>query len=69
MKTAMGTPQVRWREMHQSGRPSTIERIRLSPQAGIHWVASMAAMAPLRKPLPSMAMNHCGVARKIKGVL
>ena len=31
---AIGTPQVRWREMHQSGRPSTMPKMRASPQSG-----------------------------------
>ena len=35
-KTAMGTPQTRWREMHQSGRVAIMLEIRSSPQAGSH---------------------------------
>ena len=30
VNAGMGTPQLRWREMHQSGRPSTIEPMRLT---------------------------------------
>ena len=30
----MGTPQVRWRLMHQSGRVSSMPRMRLAPQRG-----------------------------------
>ena len=32
----MGTPQTRWREMHQSGRVAIMLEMRSSPQAGIH---------------------------------
>ena len=35
-KAGMGTPQARWREMHQSGRFVTMLRMRSRPQAGIH---------------------------------
>ncbi len=34
-KTAMGTPQMRWREMHQSGRVAIMLEMRSSPQAGV----------------------------------
>src|SRR3984957_13434004 len=33
-KTAMGTPQMRWREMHQSGRGATMLGVGSSPPAG-----------------------------------
>ena len=33
----MGTPQTRWREMHQSGRVAIMLEMRSSPQAGIHF--------------------------------
>jgi len=33
-KPGSGTPQVRWRLMHQSGRDSTVPRIRLRPHDG-----------------------------------
>ena len=32
----IGTPQARWREMHQSGRFVTMLKMRSRPQAGIH---------------------------------
>ena len=32
----MGTPQMRWREMHQSGRVAIMLAMRSSPQAGSH---------------------------------
>ncbi len=35
MKTAMGTPQMRWRLMHQSGRVAIMLVMRSLPQAGI----------------------------------
>ena len=34
VKAGMGTPQLRWRLMHQSGRPSTIEPMRLMAWPG-----------------------------------
>ena len=34
LKNAIGTPQSLWREIHQSGRFSIIEVIRLIPEAG-----------------------------------
>ncbi len=40
---AVGTPQLRCLEMHQSGRPSTIEPIRFTAFAG----SELNAMAPL----------------------
>ncbi len=68
--SAIGTPQARWRETHQSGRLSTMPRIRLRPCAGTQRVASIAASALSRSaPGPSIGMNHCGVARKISGAL
>ena len=41
----MGTPQVRCREMHQSGRDSTADLMRLTPQSGTHLTSSMASIA------------------------
>jgi hypothetical protein len=41
----MGTPQVRWREMHQSGRVAIMLLMRSSPQAGIHLTCLMASSA------------------------
>ena len=70
IQRAMGTPQARWRETNQSGRPSTMARIRFLPDAGVNDVSSMALSAVSRRP-PSPAapkrMNHCGVLRKITG--
>jgi len=68
-KTAMGTPQDRCREMHQSGRFAIIPSIRSCPQAGIHRTCLMAARASARSPVRSIEMNHCFVARKMTGFL
>lgn len=66
----MGTPQYRWRLMHQSGRSSTIDPMRLEAQAGIQrTLSSICSSALSRKPVLSMETNHCVVARKITGFL
>jgi hypothetical protein len=70
--TVIGTPQARWRETTQSGLASIMPRMRFSPEAGTHWVALMPASEASRRVWPamnglSMAMNHCGVLRKITG--
>ncbi len=68
--TAIGTPQARWRLMHQSGRFATMEPMRLRPRSGTKCVSSIAASAFWRICSgPSMRTNHCGVARKISGAL
>ena len=68
--TAIGTPQARWREMHQSGRLSTMPRMRFRPgTAPSGWPRSRPAPSSRRRPAPSIGMNHCGVARKISGAL
>ena len=61
----MGTPQARCREMHQSGRVVNMPVIRSRPHSGIQRTASASATAVARRP--SIAMNHCGVARKMTG--
>ena len=68
----IGTPHERCREIHQSGRVVSIPLIRSSPQRGNHSTSVMASSACRRRPLSefrsaSMAMNHCGVARKMTG--
>ena len=73
----MGTPQLRCRETHQSGRFSTIPRMRSLPQAGIQpppaAMRSMASSAALRIVVPpmstSMPIHHWSVARKMTGCL
>src|SRR5262249_9494121 len=71
-KTAMGTPQTRWREMHQSGRVAIMLAMRSSPQAGSHFTFLISSSARWRKVLEStgasMEINHCSVARKITGL-
>ncbi len=62
-KTGMGTPQARWREMHQSGRVSIMARMRFLPCGGIQRVASIAFSAVARRLFFSIEMNHCGVVR------
>ena len=46
--SAIGTPQARWRLSTQSGRPSTIEPIRLRPFSGTKRVSAMACIASWR---------------------
>ena len=78
MNTAIGTPQARWREITQSGRFAIMPVMRFSPCGGTQRVVLMAASARWRSVSPcrtcppsaiawSMAMNHCGVLRKITG--
>src|SRR5881396_2978615 len=70
----MGTPQTRWREMHQSGRFAIMLYMRSWPHEGIHFTLwSMASSAAARSVFPwtigaSILMNHCDVARKITGL-
>src|SRR5438445_7358611 len=70
--TAIGTPQTRWREMHQSGRVAIMLEMRSSPHAGSQCTFLISSSARCRKvlpsTLPSMLMNHCSVARKITGL-
>ena len=70
----MGTPQARWRDTTQSGRVSTMPLMRLAPCGGTNRVSPIAWRAYSRSVSPvspsigrSIAMNHCGVARKITG--
>ena len=49
--SAIGTPQVRWREMHQSGRLSIMPVMRCSPQAGVHCTCLMSRSACARRPV------------------
>ena len=69
----IGTPQARWREITQSGRLSIMPVMRFSPAAGTQrvFLISRSAMSRSVSSKPSMglsiAMNHCGVLRKITG--
>ena len=77
--TVIGTPQARWREITQSGLLITMPLMRFSPAAGTQRVSLMASSARWRSVSPglasplassiglSIAMNHCGVLRKITG--
>ena len=76
----MGTPQARWREITQSGLLLIMPLMRFCPDGGTHWVTAIACSARARKVSPgfalppsatglSIAMNHCGVLRKITGFL
>ena len=73
MNTAIGTPQARWREITQSGRDSIMPVMRFSPCGGTQRVTLIACSARARSVSPglsmplSMAMNHCGVLRKMIG--
>ena len=67
--SGIGTPQVRWREMHQSGRLAIMPVMRCSPHAGVQRTPRMSRSVWARSPRCSMLMNHWGVARKITGVL
>src|SRR5579872_5066120 len=75
--TAIGTPQTRCREMHQSGRVSIMFESRSSPHDGSHFTFLISASVRERSvsflPAPpsmgvSIEMNHCSVARKITGL-
>ena len=77
--TVIGTPQARWREITQSGLLSIMPVMRFWPCAGTQRVTSIASSARWRSVSPgtvlpsasaiglSIAMNHCGVLRKITG--
>ena len=69
VKAGMGTPQLRWREMHQSGLPSTIEPMRLTACAGKKATCLSASSACSRRPVSSIETNHWLVARKMTGFL
>jgi hypothetical protein len=71
----IGKPQARWREMHQSGRDSSIPSSRFCPHSGTKRIRSWAdssassrSARPSRASGRSTAMNHCSVQRKITGV-
>src|SRR3979409_1475244 len=70
--TAMGTPQTRCREIHQSGRVAIMFDMRSSPHAGSHFTFLISSSVRLRSAPPgigaSIEMNHCSVARKITGL-
>ena len=57
----MGTPHLRWREMHQSLRSEIMAVMRSLPQAGCQamWSQLFTAAALMA----STEQNHCSVAR------
>ncbi len=72
--TVIGTPQARWRDTTQSGRVSIMPRdavlaLRRHPARVADGLRARAArsVSATRSMVLSMAMNHCGVARKITG--
>src|SRR5580693_7611158 len=80
-KTAIGTPQTRCREMHQSGRVAIMFESRSSPHDGSHFTCLISERVRVRSvsfseprlPDPpgmgvSIEINHCSVARKITGL-
>src|SRR5712671_4198626 len=78
--TAMGTPQARWREITQSGFELTMPLMRFRPEGGTHCAPGIAGWRRRAAGRPawalpfsaislSIAMNHCGVLRKITGFL
>ena len=75
-KIASGTPQARWRDSTQSGRPSTIAPMRFCAARRIPFGLADRRQRQFAQRLAaafgiglSMATNHCGVARKITGAL
>src|ERR1043166_600064 len=68
-KAGSGTPQVRWREMHQSGRDCTALLMRLTPQSGIHCTRSISARARTRKVLECADLSALCVSRLVAGAL
>src|SRR6185369_133367 len=77
MKTAMGTPQIRWREMVQSGRVAIMLEMRSCPHEGSQTTLAISSSVRWRKLVAapsgavigvSMEMNHCSVARKMTGL-
>ena len=55
-KTAIGTPQARWREITQSGRLSIMPVMRFSPARGTQRVALIASSARWRSVSPVFAL-------------
>ena len=69
LNTGMGTPQLRWREMHQSGRSATMEPMRFDGPARVRTSrrARWRRARRSRRPFLSMETNHWSVARKMTG--
>src|SRR5207237_3594538 len=64
--TAMGTPQTRWRDMHQSGRVAIMLEMRSSPHAGSHFTFLISSSVRLHNVPPShrvpILLNPCRAA-------
>ena len=54
--TAIGTPQARWREITQSGRPAIMPLMRFWPAGGTQCVTSIACSARARSVSPGLAL-------------
>ena len=72
--SGIGTPQLRWRDTHQSGRFLIMASKRARPQLGKNSVSSTALFAYSRKLFPDasvsfMPINHWCVANCMSGVL
>ena len=61
MNTAMGTPQMRWRLMHQSGRVAIMLVIRSLPQAGSQMTLSISSMVSWRNEVSVPSARLHGV--------
>src|SRR5438445_4591506 len=57
MKTAMGTPQMRWREMVQSGRVAIMFEMRSCPQDGSHLTLAISLRVRWRKVVVAAACS------------
>src|SRR5438132_12913325 len=70
--TAIGTPQTRWREMHQSGRVAIMLEMRSSPHAGSDFTFLISSSVRLgsvpRSNGVSIELNHSSVDRKRNGL-
>ena len=58
--TAIGTPQARWREITQSGRPAIMPLMRFWPAGGTHCVTEIACSARARSVSPGFALPLIG---------
>ena len=68
-KTAMGTPQMRWRLMHQSGRVAIMLVMRSLPQAGSQTTLSISSMASWRNVVSDPSARFTGVSRRDEPLL
>src|ERR1700692_3714586 len=56
--TAIGTPHMRCREMHQSGRVAIMFEMRSSPHAGSHFTFAISCRARLRIVSPAVSFGE-----------